>query len=146
MHQLKFDRLPIGCGWMTRPDSLRTEHSYEYNRGNRDTGVGGEGSPANRTPLNGPVALAIDTVGNLYIAEAASNRVRMVGSDGLIRTIVGNGSTGHDGDDGPAASAQIVSPQCLAVGPSGALQICDSDRIRKLVRLRQAGGGFQPGA
>lgn len=96
-------------------------------------GAGGEGVPANRTPLNGPAALAFDAQGNLFIAEAKSNRVRMVGVDGLIRTVAGNGLPGHDGDDGPAVSAQLTSPQCLAAGPSGTLQICDSDRIRKLI-------------
>jgi uncharacterized protein (TIGR03437 family) len=96
-------------------------------------GRGGEGTPANQTPLNDPAALALDAQGNLYIAEAAGNRVRLVGPDGLIRTIAGTGVAGHAGDYGPANSAQLTSPACLALADSGALRICDSDRIRRLI-------------
>jgi uncharacterized protein (TIGR03437 family) len=98
-------------------------------------GEGGEGVPANRTPLNSPTALALDRDGNLLIAEAKSNRVRMVDSRGLIRTIAGVGAAGHAGDYGLAGNAQLTSPQCLGITPTGSLRICDSERIRSLIPI-----------
>lgn len=94
---------------------------------------GGEGSPANLTPLYKPGGLALDGQGNLFIAETGANRIRMVGADGLVRTIAGAVALGHGGDDGLAVTAQLTAPTCLAVSAAGALRICDSDRIRKLI-------------
>jgi len=63
---------------------------YHDHRGDGTPGTSGdEGTPANRTPLNGPAALALDGQGNLFIAETESNRVRMVSTDGLIHTVAG---------------------------------------------------------
>jgi uncharacterized protein (TIGR03437 family) len=94
---------------------------------------GGEGTAANRTPLNGVGGLAIDSPGNLFLSESRGNRIRVVTPDGLIRTVAGTGATGTTGDYGPARSAQLTSPGCLAVSESGALWACDSDRLRKLI-------------
>ncbi|MBL8174102.1 MAG: hypothetical protein JNK48_05495 [Bryobacterales bacterium] len=85
------------------------------------------------TPLTGLSGLAIDGEGILYVSEAAENRVRAIGPDGVARTIAGTGVAGHDGDYGLANAATLWSPSCLAVTASGAIQVCDSDRIRKLI-------------
>ena len=96
-------------------------------------GEGADGAPADQTPLNGPAGLAFDAQGNLYITEAKGNRVRMLGADGLVRTIAGTGTAGYTGDYGLAAAAQLAAPGCMAVSPSGTLEVCDTDRVRELI-------------
>src|SRR5690348_16692909 len=59
--------------------------------------------------------LASDAAGNLYIADAADHRVRVVGPDGVIRTLAGTGVRGFSGDGGPAVAAQLNSPYGLAL-------------------------------
>jgi sugar lactone lactonase YvrE len=55
-------------------------------------GFSGDGGSAKAAKLNSPVGLAIDTAGNLYIADSGNNRVRRVDPHGVITTFVGGGS------------------------------------------------------
>ena len=82
----------------------------------------------------GPMGVAVDSTGNLFIADWNNERVRKVGSDGRITTVAGTGEPGFSGDDGPATSAQISSPICVAVDGAGNLYVCDGDnaRVRKV--------------
>jgi uncharacterized protein (TIGR03437 family) len=76
----------------------------------------------------------MDTAGNLYIADADNNRVRMLAPSGTITTFAGNGTAGFGGDGGQAASATLNSPVGLAVGPGpgGGLYIAElsNNRVR----------------
>jgi streptogramin lyase len=55
-------------------------------------GFGGDGGPAVKAKLNNPSAMAIDSLGNIYIAEFVNNRVRRVDAQtGIITTVAGNG-------------------------------------------------------
>ena len=67
----------------------------------------GDGGPATAAQLNNPQGVAVDAVGNLYIADHGNYRIREVSPDGAITTIAGNGTQGHSGDGGPATSAQL---------------------------------------
>src|SRR5215469_3035073 len=58
-----------------------------------------DGSPAAMVPLRDPNSVALDSAGNLYIADVADNRVRKV-SNGIITTYAGNGKPGYSGDRG----------------------------------------------
>ncbi len=73
--------------------------------GNGTAGYSGDGGPAASAQLNGPVGLAVDTAGNVYIADSGNNRVRKVVS-GVITTVAGNGTAGYSGDGFPATSAE----------------------------------------
>jgi uncharacterized protein (TIGR03437 family) len=102
-------------------------------------GVLGDNGPATSATFNGPEGVAVDAAGNLYIADAEGNRVRMV-SNGVITTVagvgpVGNGNSGYSGDGGPAATAQVSVPTGVAVDSAGILYIADSynNRIRAVV-------------
>ena len=89
-------------------------------------GPSGDGGPATAATLAIPLALAFDTSGNLYIADAGSNRIRMVDTSGIIHTFAGNGNNAHTGDGGPATSASLNTPSALAFDPGGNLVIADT--------------------
>ena len=76
--------------------------------GNGTTGFSGDNGPATSAGL-GPSGIAVDSAGNLYIADYANNRIRKV-SNGVITTVAGNGTQGFSGDNGPATSAQLYVP------------------------------------
>ena len=97
-------------------------------------GFGGDGGPAASAQLNGPSGLALDAVGNLYIAEYLNHRVRKVTPAGVITTVAGAGTQGFSGDGGPATSAELNSPFDVVVDSAGNLYIADygNSRIRRV--------------
>ena len=72
-------------------------------------GYSGDGGLATAAQLVSPQGLAVDTAGNLYIAD--SNRVRKVDRFGTITTVAGTGEYGYSGDGGPATAAPAQIPQ-----------------------------------
>ncbi len=91
-----------------------------------------EGSGAQCPPLSNPGALAVDTAGNLYIADM-NRLVRKVSPAGIITTVAGvEAPTNFSGDGGPATAAGLGSVSGLAVDNSGDLYIADmfNGRVR----------------
>jgi sugar lactone lactonase YvrE len=103
--------------------------------GTSTPGFGGDSGPATAANLNLPTALALDTTGNLYIADTQNHRIRKITiSTGSITTVAGNGIQGFSGDNSQASSAAIDSPAGIALDPAGNLYIADTHnhRIRKI--------------
>lgn len=98
--------------------------------GSFDTGFGGDGFEATVARLNEPTGVAIDAVGNIYIADLRNNRIRRVGADGLINTIAGTGENGFGGDGGPAVFAQLSTPIDVAIDAANRLYVSDSGNNR----------------
>ena len=96
-------------------------------------GFSGDRGKATAAALSAPASLAIDTAGNLYIADEGNYRVRRISTDGTITTVAGNGGGGFAGDGGPATQAQL-EPLAVAVDNKGILYISDlaNSRIRKV--------------
>jgi hypothetical protein len=92
-------------------------------------GYGGDGGAATSAYLNGPQGVAVDSSGNVYIADTGNSVVRKV-SGGIINTVAGNGGLGYWGDGGPATSAYLYSPSDVAVDASGNFYIADSENMR----------------
>lgn len=101
--------------------------------GNGTHGFGGDNGPATSAELGEPINVAVDSAGNLYIADTQNNRIRKV-TNGVITTIAGNGTPGFSGNNGPAIGAELSSPEGVAVDSTGNLYIPDSvnNRIRKV--------------
>jgi hypothetical protein len=91
-------------------------------------GDGSEGVPATQSKLGSNQGIALDAAGNLYIADAANDAVRVVSAaTGLITTIAGTlNQAGFSGDGGPANAALLQSPMAVAVDGNGNLYITDS--------------------
>jgi hypothetical protein len=98
-------------------------------------GPGGDGGQAISAQLDNPYGVSLDSAGNIYIADAANNRIRKVTvSTGIITTVAGNGTTGSGGDGGQAISAQLDYPSGVSVDSAGNIYISDlsNHRIRKV--------------
>jgi hypothetical protein len=98
--------------------------------GNGNASFSGDGGAATNAALNGPTGVAVDTAGNLFIADNGNNRIRKVDTNGMISTVAGNGSNGFAGDGGQATDAELklTGYFCgIAVDSIGNLFIADVD-------------------
>ncbi len=91
--------------------------------GNGHTGFHGDGGPAAQALLTRPYGLAVDGSGNLFVADYGNGRVRVVASDGNIRTVAGGGDRGAAGGD--ALAARLLGPRNVALDSAGNLYISD---------------------
>ncbi len=94
----------------------------------------GDGAAATAARLNTPRGVAIDSAGNLYIADTGNHRIRKVSAAGIISTVAGTGAASFGGDGGAASAAQLSQPKGVAVDAAGNLHIADTSnhRIRKV--------------
>ncbi len=97
-------------------------------------GHGGDGGPATNAQLDEPTGVAVDKIGNVYIADHSNSRIRMINTSGIITTVAGGGASGLLGDGGPATDASVVIPHGVATDNSGNIYIADGghNRIRKV--------------
>ena len=87
-------------------------------------------SPATQTPLHGPSGVALDSSGNLYIADTGNHIIRELTTDGLLHTVAGNSYPGNAGDGRGAIFANLFAPQDVAVGGDGTIYIADTGNAR----------------
>ena len=90
----------------------------------------GDGGPATAAQLGGPQDVAIDAIGNVYIADIYHNLIRKVDTAGIISTFAGTGMSGYTGDGGPATAAAFNQPIGLAVDDTGNIYIADVGNVR----------------
>jgi DNA-binding beta-propeller fold protein YncE len=105
-------------------------------------GYDGDGVPALRAKLNGPQGIAVDSAGNVFIADTGNDRIRKVDAQtGIISTVAGGGRlTGLDGDRKPATAARLVVPVGLAIDRNGDLFFTQNNhRIWKVTGIAAPG-------
>jgi sugar lactone lactonase YvrE len=103
--------------------------------GNGSISSSGDGGLATAAALNFPSGVALDSAGNLFIAELSGERIRKVdGITKLISTVAGNGTFGFSGDGGPATNATLRGPQAVSVDTAGNVFIADdgNGRVRQV--------------
>ena len=101
----------------------------------------GDGSAATAANLTNVTGVAVDTAGNLYLADADNNVVRMVNTSGIITTFAGSSTScgsGSCGDGGPATAANLNYPRKVACDRRGNVYI--ADEFNMLVRKVDASG------
>ncbi|MFN0120913.1 MAG: REJ domain-containing protein [Blastocatellia bacterium] len=120
--------------------------------GNGEKGYSGDGAQAVQARLNNPNGIALDSLGNLYIADTDNHVIRrVVLATGVITTFAGTGVAGFT-DNAPAPNAQLRFPAGLAVDGGGNLYIADTrnHRVRKVAAgtntMSTIAGSVQPGA
>ena len=95
--------------------------------GNGTPGLSGDGGLATNAELNWANGVAVDSAGDIYIADSENHSVREVAaSSGIINTIAGNSVAGYSGDGGPATSAELNLPVSVAVDAHGNVYILDT--------------------
>jgi RHS repeat-associated protein len=102
--------------------------------GSGEQGYSGDGGPATQAKLRNPQEIAVDSQGNIFIANPLKNCIRKVDPSGTITTVAGTGERGYSGDGGPATQARLSYPKGIAVDSQGNLFIADigNYRIRKV--------------
>ncbi len=92
----------------------------------------GTAGPTGTAQFDLPTGVAVDASGNVYVADTANNRIRLVVPGGDVTSLVGNGKPGYA--DGPAQSAELNTPEGVAVDVAGDVYVADSvgDRIREI--------------
>jgi sugar lactone lactonase YvrE len=104
-------------------------------------GYSGDGGPADGAQISFPQGLALDSNGNIVIADNGNERIRVVAAstgtfygqsmtEGDIYTVAGNGTAAFAGDGGPATSAELSEPDGVGVDASGNLVVADGQNNR----------------
>ncbi|HZN00826.1 MAG TPA: hypothetical protein VFB70_15590, partial [Pyrinomonadaceae bacterium] len=88
--------------------------------------------PANKAQFNGPIAVAVDARGNIYVADSYNDRIRLITPDGQVSTLAGKGTPGYA--DGDRNTALFYTPCGVVVANDGALIVADTgnDRLRRI--------------
>jgi DNA-binding CsgD family transcriptional regulator/sugar lactone lactonase YvrE len=132
--------------WRRTPDRQLSIYA-----GSGIAGFKGDHGAATEAMLWGPMGLALDQHGNLYIADAGNNRIRKVDANRIITTVAGSGTYYDDrGDDGPATDARLGFAFGVAAGRDGTVYIADTGnhRVRKITpsgRIEAVAGTGQAG-
>ena len=94
----------------------------------------GDGGPASAASLNGPMDVATDTAGNIYVADMNNNCIRKISGAGIISTIAGTTTAGFANDGQPATLAELNQPQGVAADSAGNIFIADygNQRVRRI--------------
>jgi hypothetical protein len=113
-------------------------------KGGGSDGIGDGGTATNAT-LSGPMGMAVDTAGDLFILDAFNGRIRELGTNGIITTVAGNGDWKYAGDGGAATNASFWFynndyDSGVAVDTVGNLYVGDTYNNR----VREAGFGGYP--
>jgi sugar lactone lactonase YvrE len=101
-------------------------------------GYSGDGGPATKATLNGPIGVFADPAGHIYIADSSNYVVREVDTKGIIHTVAGNGVAGFSGDGGPAIQASLSYPFSVVADGKGNFYIADINNAR--VRIVNSAG------
>jgi sugar lactone lactonase YvrE len=93
----------------------------------------GDGGPAIDAVINAPTGVALDSLGNMFIAEGGDARIRKVDMHGIITTIAGDGTEGDTGLPGQAILSRIDNVEDIAVDSKGNVYFSDGGWIREII-------------
>jgi hypothetical protein len=94
--------------------------------GNGISGYSGDNGPATAAEFKALGGIAVDNMGDVYIADYMNHRTRKVNASGIITTFAGTGTSGNTGDNGPATDAELTAPNGVHVDNAGNVFIIDN--------------------
>lgn len=132
-----------GSGNVYVADSNNNRIRLVYSSGNvtalAGNGIGGyadgSGGPDGAAEFSNPTGVAVDTLGDVYVADTGNNRIRRIDASGSVTTLAGDGTKGFaDGIGGPNGTAEFDEPSGVAVDTSGNVYVADTEnnRIRRI--------------
>ncbi len=102
------------------------------------TGSAGDGGPATAARFDHPTDVAVDTSGNVYVADMNNNVIRKINTSGIISCYAGTYAGGYGGDGAAASAAKLYNPIAIAMDATNGLLIADLANYR----IRKVGGAF----
>lgn len=126
--------LPDGTVLLTAWHNHKLRHydpatGLMYVRCGSSYGYSGDGGPAHDAQVNQPIQSTLGPDGALYVLDMRNERVRRIGVDGVITSVVGTGEPGYSGDGGPPSQAQIRLPNSTNPWPGGSLLFDPQGRL-----------------
>ena len=142
-HVLLADYSGFGSGYADSQSGVGANSIITTFAGDGSQNFGGDGGPAIAATMYEPQGMAVDSYGNIYIADSYNNRIRKItASTGIITTVAGNGTAGFNGDGVQATAASLnlwanyyEPTTCIAIDPTrNLLYIADSgnSRVRRV--------------
>ena len=99
-------------------------NTVEFIAGTGGRDFSGDGGPAIDALLDLPCGIRTDEDGNIYLADMANQRIRVIRPDGIIDTVAGSGAHGFNGD-GPALETMLASPALQRAEPAFKMDYVD---------------------
>lgn len=130
----QYDNIFISCYFNSSILKVDPQGNIHLIAGKWFDGFSGDGGPASEAVLNRPTDIALDHLGNLYIADAHNNRIRKIDQQGIITTVAGNGYKGFYSDGDLAVNVSLNYPRGIYVDLDNNLFIAElnSNCIRKV--------------
>ncbi len=122
-------RLVVACWHNHRVKRLREDGIVETLAGTGTPGFSGDGGPATAAALRLPTSVAFLPDGSLLLLDSGNQRLRRIGTDGVITTVAGKGTKGSSGDGGPAADAEFAFPDDPVGQPGGKVAVDRDGRV-----------------
>ncbi len=134
MRHLRHSLLGFSMFWLVAAACSGQTYTVRALAGDGIGGYSGDNVPATSSEIWGPHGVAVDSAGNVYIADVNNSRIRKVAPGGIITTIAGTGTAGYSGDGGLAVNAQLYAPHAVALDSAGNIYIADTVNavIRKI--------------
>jgi sugar lactone lactonase YvrE len=112
--------------WQLNGTNLPVSGVISTIAGNGTNAYNGDGEPATNADISSPTGLIVDSYGNILFSDSGNCRIRRIDTNGIITTLVGNGSNSYSGDGGLATAACIASPGGLTIQSNGSLILADT--------------------
>ncbi len=126
MKRTTFSRLLLVPALLLGASASHAQGVINTIAGNGIAGFSGDGAPAISAQFNNPAGIAVNSAGDIYIADKNNSRVRLIsGTSGIMSTFAGTGVFGLSGLGGPATGMSMRMPDAVSIMPSGDILIAD---------------------